>query len=75
MAVIPDRVVADQVLVGSRQTVLDRIGELVDAGLEHPMLIPASAMASPEAAAFTLESVAWLTRELRAPAQIGEITV
>ncbi|MGY0499419.1 LLM class flavin-dependent oxidoreductase [Nocardia sp. FBN12] len=75
MAVIPDQVVADQVLVGSRQTVLDRIGDLVEAGLEYPMLIPVSAMASPEAAAFTLESVAWLARELRAPAQIGEITV
>ncbi|TCJ95741.1 LLM class flavin-dependent oxidoreductase [Nocardia alba] len=75
MSVIPDGVVADQALVGSRQTVLDRIGELVEAGLQHPMLIPVSAMASPEAAAFTLESVAWLSRELRAPVQIGEITV
>ncbi|MEV4152747.1 LLM class flavin-dependent oxidoreductase [Nocardia salmonicida] len=75
MAVIPDQVVADQVIVGSRQTVLDRIGELVEAGLQHPMLIPASAMASSEAAAFTLESVAWLARELRAPVQIGEMTV
>ncbi|MFG1791887.1 LLM class flavin-dependent oxidoreductase [Nocardia sp. NPDC049149] len=72
MAAVPEQVVADQVLVGSRETVLDRIGELVEAGMEHPMLIPASALASPEAAAFTLETVAWLARELRAPAPIGE---
>lgn len=72
MAAIPDQVVADQVLAGSRQTVLDRIGDLVEAGMQHPMLIPASAMASPEAAVYTLESVVWLASELRAPVQIGE---
>lgn len=65
LAAVPDEVVADQVLVGSRETVLKRIGELVDAGMRHPMLIPASALASPEAAGYTLESVGWLAARLR----------
>ncbi|RDI68238.1 LLM class flavin-dependent oxidoreductase [Nocardia pseudobrasiliensis] len=72
MAAVPERIVAEQVLVGSRQTVLERIGALVEAGLEHPMLIPVSAMASPDDAAYTLETVAWLARELRATSPIGE---
>ncbi|MFJ8693841.1 LLM class flavin-dependent oxidoreductase [Streptomyces roseolilacinus] len=65
LAAVPDEVVADQVLVGSRETVLKRIGELIDAGMRHPMLIPASAMASPEAARFTVEAVGWLADRLR----------
>ncbi|SHN28387.1 LLM class flavin-dependent oxidoreductase [Streptomyces yunnanensis] len=65
MAAVPDELVAEQVVVGSRETVLKRIGELLDAGMRHPMLIPASAMASPEAAGFTIESVGWLAERLR----------
>ncbi|MFF2808820.1 LLM class flavin-dependent oxidoreductase [Streptomyces sp. NPDC058000] len=65
MAAIPDELVAAQVVVGSRETVLKRIRELLDAGMRHPMLIPASALASPEAAGFTVESVGWLAERLR----------
>jgi phthiodiolone/phenolphthiodiolone dimycocerosates ketoreductase len=72
LAVVPDDVVAAQAIVGSRQTVLDRIGELIDAGMRHPMLIPMSALVSPEAAQYTVETVAWLGGELRAAATIAE---
>jgi phthiodiolone/phenolphthiodiolone dimycocerosates ketoreductase len=65
MADIPEELVAEQALVGSRETVLRKINELVDAGLEQPMLIPVSAMASPAAAQFTVESVVWLGERLR----------
>jgi phthiodiolone/phenolphthiodiolone dimycocerosates ketoreductase len=68
MAAIPDELVAEQAVVGSRETVLRRIGELVDSGLRHPMLIPVSAMASPEAAGYALESVGWLASRLRSDA-------
>ncbi|MGM1062181.1 LLM class flavin-dependent oxidoreductase [Saccharothrix sp. Mg75] len=74
LAAVPDDVVAAQALVGSRQTVLDRIGDLVDAGMRHPVLIPVSALASPEAARFTVESLAWLSAELRAGAPAGSVT-
>lgn len=73
LAAVPDEVVADQVLAGSRETVLKRIGELLDAGMRHPMLIPASALASPEAAGFTLESVGWFTGRLRPGADSEEV--
>ncbi|MFJ6748172.1 MULTISPECIES: LLM class flavin-dependent oxidoreductase [unclassified Streptomyces] len=66
MAAVPDEVVAAQVIAGSRETVLKRIDELLDAGMQHPMLIPASAMASPEAAQYTVESIGWLAAQLRA---------
>jgi phthiodiolone/phenolphthiodiolone dimycocerosates ketoreductase len=68
MAQVPTEIVAAQAIVGSRQTVLDRIGDLVDAGMEHPMLIPISAAASPEAAQFTVETLPWLCAELHADA-------
>jgi phthiodiolone/phenolphthiodiolone dimycocerosates ketoreductase len=68
MAGIPIELVAEQALVGSPETVLKRINELVNAGLRHPMLIPASALASPEAAQFTMESVGWLAARLRSDA-------
>ncbi|MFJ9952793.1 LLM class flavin-dependent oxidoreductase [Kitasatospora sp. NPDC091207] len=71
LAVVPDEVVADQVIAGSRETVLKRIGELIDAGMRHPMLIPASALASPEAAGYTIESVGWLAARLRSDSGPG----
>ncbi|WP_416519356.1 LLM class flavin-dependent oxidoreductase [Streptomyces achromogenes] len=74
LAAVPDEVVADQVLAGSRETVLKRIGELLDAGMRHPMLIPASALASPEAAGYTLESVGWFTGRLRSGADSEEVS-
>jgi phthiodiolone/phenolphthiodiolone dimycocerosates ketoreductase len=74
MAVIPDEIVAAQAIVGSRQTVLNRIGDLVDAGLTHPMLIPVSALASPEAAQYTIETVAWLGAELGSAALTESVT-
>ena len=66
LAAVPEEVVADQAIVGSRETVLNRIGDLVEAGMRHPMLIPVSALASPEAAQFTVETVGWLAKQLRA---------
>ncbi|MEU5212534.1 LLM class flavin-dependent oxidoreductase [Streptomyces sp. NPDC020742] len=74
MAAVPDALVAEQALVGSRQTVLRRIGELVDAGLRHPMLIPVSALASPAAAAYTVETVGWLAGALRPQRATGSVT-
>jgi phthiodiolone/phenolphthiodiolone dimycocerosates ketoreductase len=71
LAAVPDEVVADQVLTGSRETVLKKIGDLVDAGMRHPMLIPASALASPQAAGYTIESIGWLAGRLRAQAGLG----
>jgi phthiodiolone/phenolphthiodiolone dimycocerosates ketoreductase len=65
MSDIPDEVVAAQAIVGSRETVLNRIGDLIDAGMRHPMLIPMSALASPDAANYTIETVAWLGTHLR----------
>ncbi|HEY0165622.1 MAG TPA: LLM class flavin-dependent oxidoreductase [Jatrophihabitans sp.] len=70
MADIPEDVVAAQAIVGSRETVLNRIGDLVDAGLRHPMLIPMSALASPDAAQYTIESVAWLGAQLHSTAAV-----
>lgn len=67
LAAVPDELVAEQAIVGSRETVLKRIGELLAAGMQHPMLIPAGAMASPEAAQYTVESVVWLAGQLRSP--------
>jgi phthiodiolone/phenolphthiodiolone dimycocerosates ketoreductase len=74
MAVIPDEIVAAQAIVGSRQTVLNRIGDLVDAGLSQPMLIPVSALASPEAAQYTIETIAWLGTELGSAALTGSVS-
>jgi len=74
LAAVPDEVVAAQAIVGSRQTVLNRIGDLLDAGMRHPMLIPVSALASPQAAQFTVESVPWLSAELRAAAAETMVT-
>lgn len=74
MAAVPDEVVAAQAIVGSRETVLKRINELLDAGMEHPMLIPASAMASPEAAQFTVESIVWLAGRLRSQEFAGDVS-
>jgi phthiodiolone/phenolphthiodiolone dimycocerosates ketoreductase len=68
LAQVPTEIVAAQAIVGSRQTVLNRIGDLIDAGMEHPMLIPVSAAASPEAAQFTVETLPWLCAELHAGA-------
>jgi phthiodiolone/phenolphthiodiolone dimycocerosates ketoreductase len=65
LSVVPDALVTELAIVGSRRTVLDRIGELADAGLRLPVLIPVSALASPEAAGYTIESLAWLAAELR----------
>ncbi|MBB5938718.1 LLM class flavin-dependent oxidoreductase [Streptomyces zagrosensis] len=73
LAKVPDEVVADQVIVGSRETVLKRIEELIDAGMQHPMLIPASALASPEAAHFAVESIGWLAARLRSGASDTEV--
>ncbi|MEU3526878.1 LLM class flavin-dependent oxidoreductase [Streptomyces sp. NPDC038707] len=74
LAVVPDALVADLAIVGSRATVLDRIGELAEAGMRLPVLIPVSALASPEAAGYTLESVAWLAGELRSDAFARGVT-
>ncbi|MFI1812869.1 LLM class flavin-dependent oxidoreductase [Streptomyces sp. NPDC020422] len=74
LAVVPDELVADLAIVGSRETVLDRIGSLVDAGLRLPVLIPVSALASPEAAGYAVESVAWLAERLRSETLAGEVT-
>jgi phthiodiolone/phenolphthiodiolone dimycocerosates ketoreductase len=73
LAAVPHEVVADQVLAGSRETVLKKIGELVDAGMRHPMLIPASALASPEAAGYTIETVGWLADRLRSRVTAEEV--
>ncbi len=73
LAAVPDEVIAAQVLAGSRETVLKRIGELIDAGLRHPVLIPASALASPQAARFTVESVGWLSARLRSGSDVEEV--
>lgn len=72
MAAVPDALVAEQAIVGSRQTVLKRIRQLLDAGMRHPMLIPVSASASPQAAQYTVESVVWLARELRSEGATAE---
>jgi phthiodiolone/phenolphthiodiolone dimycocerosates ketoreductase len=74
MAAVPDELMSELAIVGSRQTVLKRIGELADAGLRHPMLIPVSALASPAAAQFTLETVAWLGSELGSGAVPEDVT-
>lgn len=74
LAVVPDELVAEVAIVGSRRTVLDRIGELADAGMRLPVLIPVSALASPEAAGYTVESVAWLAGELRSDRFAGRVT-
>ncbi|MER5428946.1 LLM class flavin-dependent oxidoreductase [Streptomyces sp. NPDC002588] len=73
LAVVPDQLVADLAIVGSRQTVLDRIGELADAGMRLPVLIPVSALASPEAAGYAVESVAWLAGRLRSDSFTGQV--
>jgi phthiodiolone/phenolphthiodiolone dimycocerosates ketoreductase len=44
--------------------VLNRIGDLIDAGMRYPMLIPVSAMASPDAAQYTVETLPWLCARL-----------
>lgn len=75
LAVVPDELVYDLALVGSRETVLDKIGELADAGLQLPVLIPASALASPEAAGYTVESLVWLAGELRSDSFAKRVTV
>lgn len=74
LTAVPDELVAAVAIVGSRRTVLDRIGELVDAGMRLPLLIPVSALASPEAAEYTLESVAWLAGELESDLFTGRVT-
>ncbi|MEU1878553.1 LLM class flavin-dependent oxidoreductase [Streptosporangium sp. NPDC020072] len=71
MAEIPDELVSEQAIVGSPQTVLDGIRKLVDAGLRHPMLIPVSALADPEAAGFTMETAVWLSSQLRSASPDG----
>ena len=75
LAVVPDELVCDMAVVGSRLTVLGRIGELVDAGMRLPVLIPVSALASPEAAGYTVESLVWLAGELRSDTFAGPVTV
>lgn len=65
MAAVPEGLLSELAIVGSRETVLRRIRELADAGLRHPMLIPVSALASPEAAGYTIETLAWLGSALR----------
>ncbi|MFH9349574.1 LLM class flavin-dependent oxidoreductase [Kitasatospora sp. NPDC017646] len=74
LAVVPDGLVADLAIVGSRQTVLDRIRELGDAGMQLPVLIPVSALASPEAAGYTVEALAWLAGELGRDRATGRVT-
>ena len=74
LSVVPDALVADLAIVGSRRTVLDRIGELADAGMRLPVLIPVSALASPTAAGYTVESLAWLAGELRSDSFAGRLT-
>ncbi|EWM12206.1 LLM class flavin-dependent oxidoreductase [Kutzneria sp. 744] len=74
LAVVPDELVAEVAIVGSRRTVLDRIGELAEAGLQLPMLIPVSALASPEAAGHTVESLVWLAGELGSDRFAGRVT-
>ncbi|MFI8521927.1 LLM class flavin-dependent oxidoreductase [Streptomyces sp. NPDC085481] len=74
LAVVPDALVTDLAIVGSRETVRDRIGELAEAGMTLPVLIPASALASPEAAGYTVESIAWLAGELGADSAAGQVT-
>jgi phthiodiolone/phenolphthiodiolone dimycocerosates ketoreductase len=74
VAVVPDELVAEVAIVGSRRTVLDRIGELGGAGLQLPMLIPVSALASPEAAGHTVESLVWLAGELGSDRFAGRVT-
>ncbi|MFD0886054.1 LLM class flavin-dependent oxidoreductase, partial [Streptosporangium algeriense] len=71
MAETPDELVSEQAIVGSPQTVLDGIRKLVDAGLRHPMLIPVSALAGPEAAGFTMETAVWLNSQLRSASPDG----
>lgn len=69
---VPAEVVESRVLAGSPETVLGRLGELVDAGMELPMLIPASAVISPDAARFTVETIARLGAEI-GPAVPGRV--
>ncbi|MEU4807013.1 LLM class flavin-dependent oxidoreductase [Actinosynnema sp. NPDC023587] len=64
LAEVTDELVATQAIIGSRQTVLDQIGDLIDAGMGYPMLFPLSAMASPEAAQYTAETLPWLRARL-----------
>ncbi|AXB44765.1 LLM class flavin-dependent oxidoreductase [Amycolatopsis albispora] len=71
---VTDELVAEVAIVGSRQTVLDRLGELADAGLRLPVLIPVSALASPQAAEYTVDSLAWLAAEVRSADFARQVT-
>jgi phthiodiolone/phenolphthiodiolone dimycocerosates ketoreductase len=68
IAAVPDELLAEQVIAGTPAQVLARLGELVDAGLRHAVLIPVSALASAQDAAFSLEAAGWLANRLRDPA-------
>ncbi|MEU0537145.1 LLM class flavin-dependent oxidoreductase [Amycolatopsis tolypomycina] len=61
----PAELVASRVVAGTPKQVRARIGDLVDAGLQHPVLVAASAMVSPADAVYSMAGLLWLSRGLR----------
>ncbi len=65
MARVPVDLVAETMIWGTPEAVLERLAGFVDAGLRHVVMNPASAMASKRDALFSLRAMASVQRQLR----------
>jgi phthiodiolone/phenolphthiodiolone dimycocerosates ketoreductase len=65
LRVVPEELVASRVVAGTPKQVRDRIGDLVDVGLRHPVMVAASAMVGPADAVYGMAGLVWLSRSLR----------
>ncbi len=65
IAQVPFELLAEQMIWGTPQQVLSQVRALGEAGLQHVVLTPASALVSPRAAAYTLRSTLTIARRLQ----------
>lgn len=65
MAQVPIDMVAEHVVWGTRDQILDRMQDYVEAGLRHVTLAPVSGLVSRRDAVDAIRSLVWIARRLR----------
>ena len=65
LAAVPPELLEESGIWGTPADVVDKIRALGEAGLQHAVLVPASALVSRASARFTLKSLPGITRRLR----------
>ncbi|MBT8212054.1 MAG: LLM class flavin-dependent oxidoreductase, partial [Acidimicrobiia bacterium] len=65
MAKVPVEMLADLVVWGTRERVLDQLRDYVEVGLRHVVLAPVSGLVSRRDAIGAVRSIVWIARRMR----------